>query len=85
MATEEVVSPKKFQRFYEHLKSKATGGRIPNCPICNEVNWSNPGFSETPSKIWDSNRVGVLRTIPIICETCGYTIHFSMSLVDESE
>ena len=71
-----------FDEFRHQLREKFSAlnkGPFPKCPMCDTTGWTCPGFKETPSHNWEGTEDGVVVTIPLICNTCGYVAHFAMN------
>ena len=71
--TFEAFSSKISERFEKLIEKES-----PLCPMCRSTDeWSCSGYAETPMGTWDLSEVGVIRSIPIVCNNCGFIAHFA--------
>ena len=74
-----------FEAFREKLntKLKELKGEIElACPVCHRDEWDSVGYVEAISVDWGHNPTGVLKTIPLVCVSCGFVLEFAARVFD---
>ncbi len=78
-------APTTFDRFVEQIEERIREkvNRDAVCPMCTHDFWDIPdGEVSIAFEGWDGRQSGQIRSVPVICNHCGFIAHFAIHMYD---